>query len=133
MSSISGSESESEDSDSDGGETSSNPTGTDNESSANTGLITGRLFSKVVFQNSSGQNLLVYRCILQGKVSVQTSKVCTVYVMLLIFIILLSVPVNFQSDDEQDAASSLMSIGKKTMWIVLMTGGGHFAGAVFQG
>ncbi|XP_026232175.1 ankyrin repeat and zinc finger domain-containing protein 1 isoform X2 [Anabas testudineus] len=104
MSSISGSESESEDSDSDDGETSSNLTGTDNESSADTRSITGRLFSKVVFQNSSGQNLSVYRCILHGK-----------------------------SHDEQDAASSLMSVDKKTVWVVLMTGGGHFAGAVFQG
>lgn len=83
MSSISGSESESEDSDSDGGEKCSCPT--DNESSANTGLITGRLFSKVFFQNSSGQYLSVYRCILQGKVSLPNSKVCTVYIMLLIF------------------------------------------------
>ncbi|KAF3694930.1 Ankyrin repeat and zinc finger domain-containing protein 1 Zinc finger protein 744 [Channa argus] len=104
MSSISGSESDSEDSDIDGGESSSNLTGTDNESSADMCLFTGRSFSKVVFQNSSGQYLSVYRCILQGK-----------------------------SDYEQDAVSSLMSIGKKTVWVVLMTGGGHFAGAVFQG
>lgn len=85
MSSISGSESESEDSDSDDGETSSNLTGTDNESSADTRSITGRLFSKVVFQNSSGQNLSVYRCILHGKVRVQDGCVCAAYVMLLIF------------------------------------------------
>lgn len=44
-----------------------------------------------------------------------------------------SVPVIFQSDDEQDIGSSLMAISKKTVWVVLMTGGGHFAGAVFQG
>ncbi|XP_040913382.1 ankyrin repeat and zinc finger domain-containing protein 1 [Toxotes jaculatrix] len=106
MSSISGSESDSgeEDSDSDGGGTSSNITGTDNESSAETSLITGRLSSKVVFQNSAGQYLSVYRCILQGK-----------------------------SGDEQDARSSLMAISKKTVWVILMTGGGHFAGAIFHG
>uniref|UniRef100_A0A673CHL4 VLRF1 domain-containing protein n=1 Tax=Sphaeramia orbicularis TaxID=375764 RepID=A0A673CHL4_9TELE len=106
MSSISGSESDSkdEDSDSDYGGTSSNVTGTDNESSAETTLITGRLSSKVVFQNAAGQYLSVYRCILQGK-----------------------------SDDEQDLGSALKSISKKTVWVILMTGGGHFAGAVFQG
>ncbi|XP_071323139.1 tRNA endonuclease ANKZF1 isoform X2 [Trachinotus anak] len=106
LSSISGSESESEgeNSDSDGGGTSSNITGTDNESSVETGLITGRLSSKVVFQNSAGQYLSVYRCILKGKSGVQ-----------------------------QDAEASLMALSKKTVWIILMTGGGHFAGAVFQG
>ncbi|XP_049450343.1 ankyrin repeat and zinc finger domain-containing protein 1 isoform X3 [Epinephelus fuscoguttatus] len=105
MSSISGSESDSEeDSDNESGGTYSNVTGTDNESSAETNLFSGRLSSKVVFQNSAGQYLSVYRCILQGK-----------------------------SDDEQDAASSLKAISNKTVWVILMTGGGHFAGAVFQG
>eukprot|EP00064_Thunnus_orientalis_P009338 superscaffoldBa00001178_g9362 len=104
MSSISGSESDSEESDSDDGGTSSNVTGTDNESSAETSLITGRPSSKVVFQNSAGEYLSVYRCILQGK-----------------------------SDGEQDVESCLKTISKKTLWIILMTGGGHFAGAVFQG
>ncbi|XP_049905045.1 ankyrin repeat and zinc finger domain-containing protein 1 isoform X1 [Epinephelus moara] len=105
MSSISGSESDSEeDSDSESGGTYSNVTGTDNESSAETSLFSDRLSSKVVFQNSAGQYLSVYRCILQGK-----------------------------SDDEQDAASSLKAISNKTVWVILMTGGGHFAGAVFQG
>lgn len=52
---------------------------------------------------------------------------------MLTFKTVFSDPVIFQSEDEQDAASSLMSIGKKTMWIIFMTGGGHFAGAVFQG
>ncbi|XP_074515599.1 tRNA endonuclease ANKZF1 isoform X1 [Sebastes fasciatus] len=104
MSSISGSESDSdeEDSDSESGGTSSNVTGTDNESSVETSLFTGRPSSKVVFQNSAGQYLWVYRSILQG-----------------------------QSDD--DAGSSLKAISKNTVWVVLMTGGGHFAGAVFQG
>ncbi|XP_051260184.1 ankyrin repeat and zinc finger domain-containing protein 1 isoform X2 [Dicentrarchus labrax] len=106
MSSISGSESDSEeeDSDSDVGGTSSNVTGTDNESSVETSLINGRPSIKVVFQNSAGQYLSVYRCILQGK-----------------------------SDDVQDAGSHLESISKKTVWVIIMTGGGHFAGAVFQG
>lgn len=70
MSSISGSESDSdeEDSDSESGGTSSNVTGTDNESSVETSLFTGRPSSKVVFQNSAGQYLWVYRSILQGQV-----------------------------------------------------------------
>ncbi|KAM7407559.1 hypothetical protein PAMA_003332 [Pampus argenteus] len=104
MSSISGSESDSEESDSDVGGISSNVTGTDNESSVETSLITARPSSKVFFQNSAGDYLSVYRCILQGK-----------------------------SDREQDVSSSLKAITKKTLWIILMTGGGHFAGAVFQG
>ncbi|XP_053184725.1 ankyrin repeat and zinc finger domain-containing protein 1 isoform X2 [Scomber japonicus] len=104
MSSISGSESDSEKSDSDDGGTSSNVTGTDNESPVETSLITGRPSSKVFFQNSAGQYLSVYRCILQGK-----------------------------SDGELDVGSSLKAINKETLWIILMTGGGHFAGAVFQG
>uniref|UniRef100_A0A3Q3VR64 VLRF1 domain-containing protein n=1 Tax=Mola mola TaxID=94237 RepID=A0A3Q3VR64_MOLML len=89
MSSISGSESDSEegDSDGDGGGTSSIVMGTNNETSVESSLITGRASSEVVFQNSAGQYLSVYRCILQGK---------------------------------------------KTLWVILMTGGGHFAGAVFQ-
>ncbi|KAM8749364.1 tRNA endonuclease ANKZF1 isoform 1-T2 [Acanthopagrus schlegelii] len=111
MSSISGSESDSEEEDLDsdsggGGRSSSNVNGTDNESSAESSSITSRPLSRIVFQNSAGQYLSVYRCILKGKL---------------------------QSDDEQDAGSSLKAISKKTVWIVLMTGGGHFAGAVFQG
>ncbi|KAM4558897.1 tRNA endonuclease ANKZF1 isoform 2-T3 [Odontesthes bonariensis] len=106
LSSISGSESDSEDEDldSDNGGTSSNVTGTDNESSVDDHLISARLSSKVVFRNSAGEYLSVYRCVLQGK-----------------------------SDDEPDAVSSLKAISKKTVWVILMTGGGHFAGAVYEG
>ncbi|XP_030284903.1 ankyrin repeat and zinc finger domain-containing protein 1 [Sparus aurata] len=109
MSSISGSESDSEEEDLDsdsGGGRSSNVNGTDNESSTESSSITGRPLSRIIFQNSAGQYLSVYRCILQGKL---------------------------QSDNEQDVGSSLKAISKNTVWIVLMTGGGHFAGAVFQG
>ncbi|KAF1382473.1 hypothetical protein PFLUV_G00144150 [Perca fluviatilis] len=107
MSSISGSESDSEEdnSDSESGGTSSNVTGTDNESSVETSLFTGRPSSKLFFQNSVGQYLSVFGCILQGQ----------------------------SDDDDQDAVSSLKAISKKTVWVILMTGGGHFAGAVFQG
>ncbi|XP_008297369.1 ankyrin repeat and zinc finger domain-containing protein 1 isoform X2 [Stegastes partitus] len=107
LSSISGSESDSEedDSDSGGGGTSGNVTGTDNESSLDAGLITGRLSSKVFFQNAAGQYVSVYRCVLQGR----------------------------KSDDEHNTIASLKAINKKTVWVILMTGGGHFAGAVFEG
>lgn len=89
MSSISGSESdleEEEDSYSDGGGTSSNVTGTDNESSVEAGLITGRLSSKVVFQDSAGQFLSVYRCILQGKVGLSrySTVQCVIYMLLIL-------------------------------------------------
>ncbi|XP_078142031.1 tRNA endonuclease ANKZF1 isoform X1 [Centroberyx gerrardi] len=106
MSSISGSESDSgeEDSDSDWGGKSSDVTRTDNDSSAEADSVPSRLSSKVVFQDSEGQYLAVYRCVLQSK-----------------------------SDAEGDVVASLKTISKKTVWVILMTGGGHFAGAVFQG
>ncbi|XP_063355533.1 tRNA endonuclease ANKZF1 isoform X2 [Pelmatolapia mariae] len=108
LSSISGSESDSEeeDSDSDAEVESRTVSDKDMESSGETPLTAGRLSSKLVFQNSAGDYLLVYRCILKGK---------------------------FQLDDEHDAGSSLKAITKKTAWVILMTGGGHFAGAVFEG
>ncbi|XP_020787567.2 ankyrin repeat and zinc finger domain-containing protein 1 [Boleophthalmus pectinirostris] len=106
VSSISGSESGSEDgdSDSDYSGTSSNVTGTDNESATENSLISGRFSSKVVFQNSAGQYLSVHRCVLQGK-----------------------------TNEEEDLVQALRAVNKKTVWVILMTGGGHFAGAVFQG
>ncbi|XP_061547775.1 tRNA endonuclease ANKZF1 [Phycodurus eques] len=107
LSSISGSESDSgeEKSDGDEGESSWNAAaGGDNDNLDDIGLMTGRLSSKVVFQDSVGQYLSVYRCILHRK-----------------------------TDEEQDLESCLKSITKRTLWIILMTGGGHFAGAVFQG
>lgn len=38
-----------------------------------------------------------------------------------------------KSDDEEDLVASLKTISSKTVWVILMTGGGHFAGAVFKG
>ncbi|XP_051937425.1 ankyrin repeat and zinc finger domain-containing protein 1 [Hippocampus zosterae] len=106
LSSISGSETDSEEEESDGdeGETGRSAAGGDNDNSDDTSLTTGRLSSKVVFQDSAGQYLTVYRCILNAK-----------------------------SDEEQGLEVCLKSIDKRTLWIILMTGGGHFAGAVFQG
>lgn len=63
-----------------------------------------RLSAKVVFQNAEGQFLSLYRCILQSK-----------------------------RDIEEDLVSSLLKISNNTVWVILMTGGGHFAGAVFKG
>ncbi|RVE58082.1 hypothetical protein OJAV_G00205640 [Oryzias javanicus] len=105
LSSISGSESDSEDEGLDSKDgVISDFTGTDHESSFSSHSITGRLASKVVLQNSAGEYLAVYRCVLQGKM-----------------------------EDENDAVSSLKMINKGTVWVILMTGGGHFAGAVFEG
>lgn len=36
-------------------------------------------------------------------------------------------------DSEEDLVSSLLKISHNTVWVILMTGGGHFAGAVFKG
>ncbi|XP_027879611.1 ankyrin repeat and zinc finger domain-containing protein 1 [Xiphophorus couchianus] len=107
LSSISGSESDSdgEDMESDGRGTGSNITGTDNESSAEPNATTGRLNSKVVFQNAAGEYLSIYRCALMGKAD----------------------------SDEHNVVSSLNTVNQKTVWVILMTGGGHFAGAVFEG
>lgn len=76
LSSISGSESDSEDedSDSDAGVKSRTVSDKDMESSGETPLTAGRLSSKLVFQNSVGDYLLVYRCILKGKVRISPMK-----------------------------------------------------------
>ncbi|XP_076018075.1 tRNA endonuclease ANKZF1 [Genypterus blacodes] len=106
MSSISGSESDSgeEDSDNEQAGTNSDITRTDNDSSSESCSIPRRNSSKIVFQNSAGEHLSICRCILHGK-----------------------------SDVMEDVGSALKAISKKTVWVILMTGGGHFAGAVFQG
>uniref|UniRef100_A0A3Q2Z593 Ankyrin repeat and zinc finger peptidyl tRNA hydrolase 1 n=1 Tax=Hippocampus comes TaxID=109280 RepID=A0A3Q2Z593_HIPCM len=63
LSSISGSETDSEEEESDGdeGETGRSAAGGDNDNSDDTSLMTGRLSSKVLFQDSAGQYLTVYR------------------------------------------------------------------------
>lgn len=63
-----------------------------------------RLSTKVAFQNMQGQYLTMYRCVLQSK-----------------------------RDSDEDLVSSLLKISHNTIWVILMTGGGHFAGAVFKG
>ncbi|KAL1268088.1 hypothetical protein QQF64_033451 [Cirrhinus molitorella] len=99
ISSISGSDSDSEDGDLGDEE---GPEETD--SALDTDQSTCRLSSKVVFQNTQGQYLSLYRCVLQNK-----------------------------KDNEEDLVSSLLKMSNNTIWVILMTGGGHFAGAVFKG
>lgn len=72
----------------------------------------------------------MHRCILQGKsaqVWIQYCSICTNRALSNFFSVAL------KSDDEQDAGSSLKNINKKTLWVILMTGGGHFVGSIFQG
>uniref|UniRef100_UPI00398F3879 tRNA endonuclease ANKZF1 isoform X2 n=1 Tax=Pristiophorus japonicus TaxID=55135 RepID=UPI00398F3879 len=71
----------------------------------------GRRGHRVIFRSEDGEYLSVYRCILQGK---QDTR----------------------EDEDEDTDSllwSLHSLNPQTIWVVLMTGGGHFAGAVFRG
>ncbi|XP_055727856.1 ankyrin repeat and zinc finger domain-containing protein 1 isoform X2 [Salvelinus fontinalis] len=105
MSSISGSDSEDEEPDSDW--VVENAEAVPLQKDVDGGLEEesfGRLSNRVVFQNSQGQYLAVYRCVLQSKSAI-----------------------------EEDLVASLQSLSDKTMWVILMAGGGHFAGAVFQG
>uniref|UniRef100_A0A8C2HQB6 Ankyrin repeat and zinc finger peptidyl tRNA hydrolase 1 n=1 Tax=Cyprinus carpio TaxID=7962 RepID=A0A8C2HQB6_CYPCA len=74
------------------------------DSALDTDQSTRRLSTKAVFQNMQGQYLSLYRCLLQNK-----------------------------KDNEEDLVSSLLKISNNTIWVILMTGGGHFAGAVFKG
>ncbi|KAL8183012.1 UNVERIFIED_CONTAM: hypothetical protein K2H54_012089 [Gekko kuhli] len=62
---------------------------------------------KVLFRNSEGQLLSVYRCVLS------TTKG------------------NVEEPEELVASLQRQSLG--TSWVILMAGGGHFAGAVFKG
>uniref|UniRef100_A0A8C2C165 Ankyrin repeat and zinc finger domain-containing protein 1-like n=1 Tax=Cyprinus carpio TaxID=7962 RepID=A0A8C2C165_CYPCA len=74
------------------------------DSALDTVQSTRRLSTKVVFQNMQGQYLSLYHCVLQSK-----------------------------KDNEEDLVSSLLKISNNTIWVILMTGGGHFAGVVFKG
>ncbi|XP_058249081.1 tRNA endonuclease ANKZF1 isoform X2 [Hemibagrus wyckioides] len=65
----------------------------------------GRLSPRVLLQNSQGQYFCLYRCAVQKKTR----------------------------DSEANLVDSLLNISDKTVWVILMTGGGHFAGAVYKG
>ncbi|KPP70506.1 ankyrin repeat and zinc finger domain-containing protein 1-like [Scleropages formosus] len=106
MSSISGSDSEGGNYDADWGfGDDDDSTSVDAESPPEMDSGLGRLTSRVLFRNSQGQYLSVFRCVLHSK----------------------------KLDPVGDLAISLLNISNKSVWVVLMTGGGHFAGAVFQG
>ncbi|XP_041057336.1 ankyrin repeat and zinc finger domain-containing protein 1 isoform X2 [Carcharodon carcharias] len=68
----------------------------------------GRRGHRVLFQTAEGEYLSVYRCALQGKQ-------------------------DLGEHEDSSLLSSLLSLNPQTIWVILMTGGGHFAGAVFQG
>ncbi|KAM8806943.1 tRNA endonuclease ANKZF1 [Eudromia elegans] len=62
---------------------------------------------KVLFRNARGQLISAYRCVLStGKGG---------------------------SEEPAELVASLQSLSADACWVVLMMGGGHFAGAVFQG
>ncbi|XP_035411966.1 ankyrin repeat and zinc finger domain-containing protein 1 isoform X2 [Cygnus atratus] len=62
---------------------------------------------KVLLRNASGQLISAYRCVLStGKGG---------------------------SEEPEELTASLQSLSTNTCWVVLMMGGGHFAGAVFRG
>lgn len=62
---------------------------------------------KVLLRNAKGQLISAYRCILStGKGG---------------------------SEEPEELIASLQSLSASTCWVVLMMGGGHFAGAVFRG
>ncbi|XP_061090820.1 tRNA endonuclease ANKZF1 [Conger conger] len=106
MSSISGSDSEETDSDSNWcSHGDEEPASGGNESPVKMEQPLHRLNPRVIFQNAQGKYLSVYRCVLHNK----------------------------KMDPVEDLASTLLNISCKSVWVILMTGGGHFAGAVFQG
>ncbi|KAM9486608.1 tRNA endonuclease ANKZF1 [Clarias gariepinus] len=79
----------------------------DDDNGGGGGVISygGRLSAKALLQNSQGLYLCLYRCAVQRK---------TV-------------------DDEANLVDFLLNTSEKTLWVILMTGGGHFAGAVYKG
>ncbi|NWH50135.1 ANKZ1 protein, partial [Fregata magnificens] len=69
---------------------------------------------KVLLRNAKGQLISAYRCVLgTGKARVSVSQ--------------------SGSEEPAELTASLQSLGVSTCWVVLMMGGGHFAGAVFRG
>ncbi|XP_062907551.1 tRNA endonuclease ANKZF1-like isoform X2 [Mobula hypostoma] len=68
----------------------------------------GRRSTRVLFRTAEGELLSVFRCVLQGK---QITR----------------------EDEDSNILASLLSLTPETIWVILMAGGGHFAGAVFRG
>ncbi|XP_072541431.1 tRNA endonuclease ANKZF1 isoform X2 [Salminus brasiliensis] len=105
LSSISGSDSEDDEADDDDDDDGGSGDCCHSDEVTPEGLEGGRSSSRVVFQNSEGQYVALYRCALQSS----------------------------RTDAEVDLVDSLLKMSDRTVWVILMTGGGHFAGAVFQG
>ncbi|XP_053900198.1 ankyrin repeat and zinc finger domain-containing protein 1 isoform X3 [Malaclemys terrapin pileata] len=105
VSSISGSDSD----DSDSGSESDllSPRGHGDPGSDQQSHRPGTRSAKVLFHNSQGQLLSAYRCVLGSKKG--------------------------GGEQQAELVASLQSLGAGTCWVILMTGGGHFAGAVFRG
>ncbi|NXM24785.1 ANKZ1 protein, partial [Oxyruncus cristatus] len=79
---------------------------------------------KVLLRNAKGQLISVYRCVLvTGKATKEVIRWMLARVSV------------YQGDIEEPAelTASLQSLSTSTCWVVLMMGGGHFAGAVFRG
>ncbi|XP_074857683.1 tRNA endonuclease ANKZF1 isoform X2 [Carettochelys insculpta] len=105
VSSISGSESDDSDSSS---ESDSLPArGPADRASSQESRPLGARSAKVLFRNSQGQLLSAYRCVLGPKKG--------------------------SGEQQAELVASLQSLSTGTCWVILMTGGGHFAGAVFRG
>ncbi|KFQ59419.1 Ankyrin repeat and zinc finger domain-containing protein 1, partial [Pelecanus crispus] len=107
VSSISGSDSESSDASS---ESELLPSASDSPGTPQTPRS-----HKVLLRNAKGQLISAYRCVLD------TGKATGVSVS------------QGGSKEPAELTASLQSLGASTCWIVLMMGGGHFAGAVFRG
>ncbi|XP_038045046.1 ankyrin repeat and zinc finger domain-containing protein 1-like [Patiria miniata] len=69
--------------------------------------VKGRRHPKVFFRNSDGQLLSVQRCVLHGKRDMPTTQ--------------------------QELVAMATQLPIRMRWLVLMIGGGHFAGAIFDG
>nr|XP_033800757.1 ankyrin repeat and zinc finger domain-containing protein 1 isoform X2 [Geotrypetes seraphini] len=67
----------------------------------------GSLPHRVLFQNAEGQFLSVFRCVLSTRKDAEM--------------------------EPSDLVECLKSLHVNCCWLILMTGGGHFAGAVFRG
>ncbi|KAJ7405648.1 Ankyrin repeat and zinc finger domain-containing protein 1 [Pitangus sulphuratus] len=131
VSSISGSDSESSDTSS---ESELLPSASDSP-----GTLQTSRSHKVLLRNAKGQLISAYRCVLvTGKASHSPAlwerdprearaKEVIPWVLARVSV--------YQGDIEEPAelTASLQSLSMSTCWVVLMMGGGHFAGAVFQG
>ncbi|XP_067994934.1 tRNA endonuclease ANKZF1 isoform X9 [Melanerpes formicivorus] len=94
-----------------GSDSESSDTGSESESLPSASFSPKRLSvprsHKVLLRNAKGQLISAYRCVVGTKEGV--------------------------SEEPAELMKSLQSLNTSTCWVVLMMGGGHFAGAVFRG